>query len=285
MAPEREHLSSPVAGWYPDPHGDPTRIRWWDGFRWTEHYHTAAAVEPRPPVHGLRVLAALAVGALVLAILAELWSVLGDLNYRNVAHDFTAGMPVEYSKRVDALARVEDASRLLTAAYVLSALSFIPWFHRAYTNLRGLGATTTRFETGWAIGSWFVPLLNWVRPKVIADEIWRNSQPGAWRTPAPAVPAFVHLWWAMFLISGIGGWVGGAMIGSANDAPVHSYPAFLAASEKEQTGFLILAACGALMIVAGVLAILFVVRVSAAQREGGESPALATGRVDGSTVF
>lgn len=26
------------AGWYPDPAGDPTKLRYWDGTQWTEHY-------------------------------------------------------------------------------------------------------------------------------------------------------------------------------------------------------------------------------------------------------
>jgi len=29
-------MSQPEAGWYPDPSGDTTKIRWWDGSRWTD---------------------------------------------------------------------------------------------------------------------------------------------------------------------------------------------------------------------------------------------------------
>jgi hypothetical protein len=29
-------MSQPEAGWYPDPSGDATKIRWWDGNRWTD---------------------------------------------------------------------------------------------------------------------------------------------------------------------------------------------------------------------------------------------------------
>ena len=30
------HSNTP-AGWYPDPHGAPQTLRYWDGVKWTEH--------------------------------------------------------------------------------------------------------------------------------------------------------------------------------------------------------------------------------------------------------
>ena len=31
-------MASQQAGWYPDPSGDPTRLRYWNGEQWTEDY-------------------------------------------------------------------------------------------------------------------------------------------------------------------------------------------------------------------------------------------------------
>ena len=31
-------MTEPVAGWYPDPSGDASKIRYWDGSSWTNHY-------------------------------------------------------------------------------------------------------------------------------------------------------------------------------------------------------------------------------------------------------
>ncbi len=42
------------AGWYPDPHGAPQLLRWWDGSQWTEHTHAgqqaAAPAQQNPQV-------------------------------------------------------------------------------------------------------------------------------------------------------------------------------------------------------------------------------------------
>ncbi|MEU2022312.1 phospholipid scramblase-related protein [Streptomyces sp. NPDC016469] len=45
--------SNVSAGWYPDPHGAPQLLRYWDGSRWTEHTHPAgdqaqASAQPQP---------------------------------------------------------------------------------------------------------------------------------------------------------------------------------------------------------------------------------------------
>jgi Domain of unknown function (DUF4328) len=91
-------------------------------------------------------------------------------------------------------------------AYLATVTGFLVWFHRAYTNLHALGMEPLRFGAGWAIGGWFVPIFNLVRPKQIMNDIWRGSDPaasastdGAWHR-AP-VPALLHLWWALFLMS------------------------------------------------------------------------------------
>jgi len=38
--------SNVSAGWYPDPHGDPQLLRYWDGSQWTEHTHPAGGGAP-----------------------------------------------------------------------------------------------------------------------------------------------------------------------------------------------------------------------------------------------
>ncbi|QTU84090.1 DUF2510 domain-containing protein [Xiamenia xianingshaonis] len=40
-------MGNPQAGWYPDPSGDVTKLRYWDGLQWTDNF-TDAAVQTAP---------------------------------------------------------------------------------------------------------------------------------------------------------------------------------------------------------------------------------------------
>lgn len=43
-------MSEHLAGWYPDPSGDASKLRYWDGTRWTDHYTDAQqGTLPVPP--------------------------------------------------------------------------------------------------------------------------------------------------------------------------------------------------------------------------------------------
>ena len=93
-------------------------------------------------------------------------------------------------------------------AYVLVAVFFLKWLSRAYKNLRVLGAERLRFTDGWAIGAWFVPILNFMRPKAIVNDIWRASDPGLparqgqmWE--GRPVAGIINWWWAMWLLEGV----------------------------------------------------------------------------------
>jgi len=56
------------SGWFPDPSGDVSKLRYWDGTQWTEHYADAGAPQAPPPKKKKTLLFIL-IGAGVLVIL------------------------------------------------------------------------------------------------------------------------------------------------------------------------------------------------------------------------
>tara|TARA_R110000868_G_scaffold230629_1_gene483868 strand:+ start:347 stop:1024 length:678 start_codon:yes stop_codon:yes gene_type:complete len=59
--------------------------------------------------------------------------------------------------------------------YIISAITFIQWFRRAYYNLH-LQATHLSQTEGWAAGSWFVPIICLYRPYHIMKELHQRTK-------------------------------------------------------------------------------------------------------------
>jgi hypothetical protein len=87
-------------------------------------------------------------------------------------------------------------------AYAVTGVTFLKWIHRANLNVRGFGAQNLQFTPGWAIGYYFIPFLNLVRPYRAMKEIWQASKnPDEWSSQS--VSPILGWWWALFLISGV----------------------------------------------------------------------------------
>ena len=94
-----------------------------------------------------------------------------------------------------------------SALYVLVAVAFLVWLHRVVTNSHGLGEQGLRFTPGWAVGWWFIPFANLVRPAQVMSETWRASDPQHTRSDVRSRRqvsiAVVGLWWALFLLGSV----------------------------------------------------------------------------------
>lgn len=81
-----------------------------------------------------------------------------------------------------------------------SAICFLIWMHQAYFNLEPLQAKVRRFTPGWAIVSWFLPILNFYRPYQAMVDIWHGSDPHALESPARrSWWLIVPTWWILWL--------------------------------------------------------------------------------------
>jgi Domain of unknown function (DUF4328) len=123
--------------------------------------------------------------ALSLTIAIDLVAVVSDASYHSLVERIPGGgvTPEQAQAADDRQSKIGVVQLLLFGA---TAIVFILWFFRAYRNLGRLGINGLRWSERWAVGAWFVPLLNFVRPKSIANDIWRGSDPGlAAQAPLP----------------------------------------------------------------------------------------------------
>lgn len=99
---------------------------------------------------------------------------------------------------------------LQTTLLITTGVVFLVWIHRSYRNLPALGARELRFTPGWAMGGFFVPFLNVVRPPQVVREIWHASDPSGLERDLSAdgpmlrkdagMPPLVLAWWTLVLV-------------------------------------------------------------------------------------
>jgi hypothetical protein len=104
---------------------------------------------------------------------------------------------------------------LQVLAFLGTGAAFLTWFYRASKNLPALGSVRLAYTPGWAVGGFFVPFLNLVRPLQVMREVWHCSDPSGLERDAAldafstrnrlGTPPLVGWWWACFLLSNIVG--------------------------------------------------------------------------------
>ncbi|MBN2578464.1 MAG: DUF4328 domain-containing protein [Pirellulales bacterium] len=88
--------------------------------------------------------------------------------------------------------------RVLT---IVAFIAFLMWLHRVYRNLAGLNVKNLNCSPGWAVGYYFIPILNLFRPYQVMKEIWQKSEPNL-KTKSVSVPvsSLIRWWWAFWLL-------------------------------------------------------------------------------------
>jgi len=138
-----------------------------------------------------------------------------------------------------------------------TAIPFLMWFHRAHKNLPALGAADLKYSPRWAVGGWFVPFLNLVRPHQVAQEIWQWSDPVRstpqvlQQNPVGKSP-LITAWWSVFLLSQFASNMGGRML-------------FREEIDSLRIGTLVVLVSDVLSVVAAILAILMIRRIEEGQ--------------------
>jgi hypothetical protein len=282
-ASDHPEASVPVPGWYADPAAVPDRLRYWDGARWTSHYHPPVASQLATPTGGpgrkqarsLTPFAVAAVAGLVLAGVTEILTIKAGTDARGLVGDMLAGriITLEDVNRTDH--QIDSVTRTGYISFAIGIFTFIPWFFVARANLDRLRVKGARYGAGWAVAGWFIPVAALFIPKQVADDILRGSRAAAARQAsvnAASVPGYVHLWWALWLGS-IAANVGShIMIRVAENRVILSQSdAFGVLGSVYDAMTVALVAC-ALSLGAALFAILMVFRVTSTQEEAVTGP-------------
>src|SRR5258708_386553 len=101
---------------------------------------------------------------LAIVILSEIVRVATQWLVIDFLNGITPGAPVDITKANAVDANHQAANTVFLVVYVVAGLGFVVWFYQAVANLRAAGLKQMEFTPGWAIGGFFVPFLNLVRP-------------------------------------------------------------------------------------------------------------------------
>jgi len=140
-----------------------------------------------------------------LAVLLLLTLLSGYSSYLQIQllEDFNAGIDVSDERIESNDQREVILSLLALVANVITIIMFLRWFRRAYFN-KGI-RSESEYTDGWAVGAWFVPILNLFRPYQIMKEMWRYTESKVIGLGASAAhnSMIVGLWWFLWIISSI----------------------------------------------------------------------------------
>lgn len=184
--------------------------------------------------------------------------------HAGVLDDVESGEPGALSRLASSDDRLAIASVAALVVFLVTAVFFVAWFHRSYKNLPALGCPDRRHRVGWTIGAWFIPIVAWIIPKRITDDIWRCSVPsGEFHWQLRRVPNWVHLWWFLFIL--------GNLLGNA------SYRIYDGGEtiDAERTSAIVDVVAAPVYVVGAILTWLIVDRISKAQDANAPPPRAA----------
>lgn len=153
-------------------------------------------------------------------------------------------------------ALVAGASGIVMLATIIV---FGRWIVLAHRNLPALGAQHLEFRPGWAVGYFFIPILNWWKPYQAMRSLWRNSH--SVRHPdAQDTTWILPTWWALWVIWSLHGNVSWRMQSRAQ-----TIDDFTAVTQFEVAGSI-------LYLIVCLIASLLVARIWQAQAQQRDNP-------------
>lgn len=104
----------------------------------------------------------------------EIISLISGYLQSNILYNAESGVFVSMEEAEANDIRETLIGLLYSLTFIVSAVTFIRWFRRAYYNMHQK-VTYLSYGEGWAAGGWFVPILNWFRPLQIMNELYQYT--------------------------------------------------------------------------------------------------------------
>lgn len=102
------------------------------------------------------------------------------------------------------VAAVGAVTWIAMSLQMVTGLLFITWVYRARRNAESLCSAQHRLPRAWAIVG-FLPVVNWIVPPILVDDIQRASDPATPRNAMRLAPSsttgYVVVWWFSFVLA------------------------------------------------------------------------------------
>lgn len=213
-----------------------------------------------------RALAKWVTAALVFCVAADIYIVMISLEGLEITRALQGGGDISGERLLAFALRLDNITLVVFGTLIPAVIAFCLWTHRVATNAAAWGAQS-HMTPGWAVGYYFIPILNLWKPYEGIANVWRGSDPARRDDDAPfhsmvgPVPWFFLAWWLTWIASRIPERVATSIF---NDAGLD-----LAAMEG---GFKWLLYGVAMELIAAVLCIVVVWKLTWRQEARGEIP-------------
>ena len=148
--------------------------------------------------------AKIAIMLLWIVLTVEIISLLSDYLQYDLLQTVANGGQITTETATDNDVRQKIIGIIYLIVYVISGITFIRWFRRAYYNLH-LKAETLSFTEGWAAGCWFVPIISLYRPCQIMKELYQETQRLLSKNDESYIQNLntnsIGWWWALWIIA------------------------------------------------------------------------------------
>lgn len=129
--------------------------------------------------------------------------IFSDILQTLMLNDIKSGITVSMEKVQLNDLRQLIVSYLYLAIFIISAITFILWFRRAYYNLHQK-VTYLNYSEGWAAGAWFVPVVFLFYPLQIMKELYYEThellEKNQIQPKAKNNQLLIGCWWALWII-------------------------------------------------------------------------------------